>query len=131
MAHAREEATVAIEESDLDGVKEEDRTLIKDVISLMSTLQHPAQLCKGWNVNPIGTTHYEVNGLIDTRQGDWEVFFEDLDLLRRVDPLRVQTISVRVTGQAAQVRVKVLSRTESIMVTEYDVLRVQKRRRWG
>jgi len=120
-----------LEEPDLDGVKAEDRTLVKDVISLLSTLQHPAQLCKGWNVNLIGTTHYEVNGLIDTKKpGEWEVFLEDFELLRRIDPLRVQSVSVRATGSAAQLRVKILSRTESVVVTEYDIIRVQKRRRW-
>jgi len=123
-------ALAAGNEAELDGVKEEDRVLVRDVITLMSTLQHPGQLCKGWNVNPIGTTHYEVNGLIDTTHGEWEVFIEDLELLQRLDPLRVKNVSVRVAGQAAQVRVTVLSRTERVMVTEFDVLRVHKRRRW-
>ncbi len=118
------------DEPDLDGVKEEDRALVRDVIALMSALQHPGQLCKGWNVNPIGTTHYEVNGMIDAKQGEWEVFIEDLELLQRLDPFRVKNVSVRATGQATQLRVTVLSRTERVMVTEFDVLRVRKRRRW-
>ena len=126
----RDEVRVLLNEPDLDGVKEEDRNLVKDVIGLLSTLQHPAALCKGWNVNPVGTTHYEINGLIDTRQGDWEVFAEDLELIRTLDPLRVQRVSVRVAGQSANVRVNVLSRTERVVVWEYDVIRVQKRRRW-
>ena len=66
----RDEVLVLLNEPDLDGVKEEDRNLVKDVICLLSTLQHPAALCKGWNVNPVGAAHYEVNGLIDTKQGD-------------------------------------------------------------
>ncbi len=115
---------------DLEGVKEEDRGLVRDVITLLAGLQHPGQLCRGWNVNPIGTTHYEVNGLIDAKQGEWEVFLEDLDLVQRLDPFRVKSVSVRVAGQAAQVRVAVMSRTERVLVTEYDVLRVRKRRRW-
>jgi hypothetical protein len=119
-----------VDDPELDEVKEEDRPLIKDVISVLSAMQQPARVCKGWSVKPKGTTHYEVTGYIDTKGGEWEVFYDDLDLIRKLDYARISPVSVRVSGLSAQVFVRVLSRTERVMLTECDIIRVQKRTRW-
>lgn len=119
-----------VEDPELDEVKEEDRPLIKDVISMLSAMQHPVRVCKGWSVKPKGTTHYEVAGFIDTKGGEWEVFYDDLDLIRKLDYARISPVSVRVSGLSAHVCVRVLSRSERVMVTECDIIRVQKRTRW-
>jgi hypothetical protein len=119
-----------VEDPELDEVKEGDRKLIKDVISVLSALQHPSKVCKGWSVKPYQSTHYDVVGHIDTKAGGWEVCYDDLDLIRRLDYGRIGSVSVRVTGLSSQICVRVLSHSERVMVTECDIIRVRKRSRW-
>ena len=120
-----------VENPDLDEVKPEDRSLIKDVVSVMSAIQHPNRLCKGWSVKPRGTTHYDVVGHIDTKGKDWAVYFDDLDLIRKLDYARIGGVCVRVTGpMSAEIYAKVFSQSERVMVTECDIIRVHKRTRW-
>jgi hypothetical protein len=120
-----------VENPDLDEVKPEDRNLIKDVVSMLSSIQHPNRLCKGWSVKPRGTTHYDVVGHIDTKNKDWAVYYDDLDLIRRLDYARVGGVSVRVSGPlSAEIYVRVTSQSERVMVTECDIIRVHKRTRW-
>lgn len=121
--------TTSIESLDLDEVAPEDRNLVSDVISVLSTLQHPNKVIKGYIVSP-KTRYYEVQAFIDTKNGEWEVGFEGLDVLKALDLHRVRPVTVRVTGQSAQIVVGVLRRAERVMVTEHDVIRVQRKRRW-
>lgn len=121
---------VFVEDPKLDEVKPEDRRLVKDVVSVMSALQYPAKVCKDWVCKTKGSTHYEITGYIDTAGGEWEVFYDDLDLIRKLDYARISPVSVRVSGMSAQICVRVLSHTERVMVTECDIIRVQKRTRW-
>jgi hypothetical protein len=60
---------------------------------------------------------------------DFEVWKEDLELIAQVDPLRVQSISIRKSGETPQILIKVLSKSEPVMLTELDVVTVHKRRR--
>jgi hypothetical protein len=120
-----------VENPDLDEVKPEDRSLIKDVVSVLSAIQHPNRLCKGWSVKPQGTTHYDVVGHIDTKAGRWAVFYDDLDLIRKLDYARIGGVSVRMSGPlSAEIYVRVTSQSERVMVTECDIIRVHKRARW-
>lgn len=119
---------VFVEDPTMDEVKPEDHRLVKDVLSVMSALHFPDKLFKGWHVKSKGTTHYEILGYIDTSGGEWEVFYDDLDLIRKLDYARI-TASVRVSGLSAQICVRVLSQSERVMVTECDIIRVQKRTR--
>jgi len=120
-----------VENPDLDEVKSEDRSLIKDVVSVLSAIQHPNRMCKGWSVKPRGTTHYDVIGNIDTKGGNWVVFYDDLDLIRKLDYARIGSVSVRMTGPlSAEIYVRVTSQSERVMVTECDIIRVHKRARW-
>ena len=123
-------SVVQIDPSELDGVKPEDRTLVSDVIAVLSAL--PSKLIKGYVVCPKGSS-YEVQGFIDTKDGNWEVSSEDMDLLRRVDDYRIRPPSVRITKQSACIVVGVLSRSEPLAVCEHDIVRVKKRTRfwWG
>lgn len=93
-------------------------------------LQAPRRLIRGWAVNPCGTTHYDIIGHIDTKAGDWEVHQQDLDLLKGLDLARIAAVSVRVQGVSHQLYVKIMSRGVAVMVTECDVIRIQKKRRW-
>jgi hypothetical protein len=114
-------------EPQLSGVKTEDRTMVRNVIYVLHAIQHPARLCQSWNVTNtrIG---YDIVGLIEPSK-DFEVSLYDLEMLHGVDPLRVQNVSVRKTGDAPQIVIRVLSRTEPITLTELDVVTIRKKRR--
>lgn len=117
---------VEINEATLDDVHDDDKALVREVISLLSA----CSVCKSWSVNLAGK-NYEVCGFIDTKSGnEWEVFYEDLDLIRQLDYGRVGPISVRGTSSSVHLRVRVTARSVPVMVTQCDIIRVQKRRRW-
>ena len=122
------DATILLEEPSLDDVKAEDRNLVLDVISLISAMQHPKKLCKDWTVKAL-SAKYEITACIDTKGGEWEVFFDDLNAIQSLDPPRIN-LSIKCSGQTATVRVLVLARSERCMKTETDVIRVRKRTRW-
>ena len=120
-----------VENPELDEVKPEDRPLIQDVVSIISAIQHPNKLCKGWRVKPRGTTHYDVVGLIDTKSEGWAVYYDDLDMIRKLDYARIGGVSVRTSGPlSAEIYVRVMSQSERVMVTECDIIRIRKRARW-
>jgi hypothetical protein len=121
-------AATFTETPELDEVKAEDRALVRDVIAVLSAMQHPNTVIKGWVVNP-KTGFYEVLGTIDLKSGECEISYKDMELLRVLDTHRIEP-SVRISGLSAQVAVKVVQRSERVMVTEYDIIRVQKRSRW-
>jgi hypothetical protein len=115
-----------------DVVKPEDQALVKDVISMLSALQHPNNICKKWTVNlrPVKVTQYEVTGLVDTKSGTWQVSYADLDLIRQLNYARIGPVLVRGTGSSVEISVTVTSLTERAMVTECDIIRVSKKARW-
>ena len=120
---------ITMKEPDLPGVKQEDQTLVRNVIYLLHACRHPERLCTSWSVTTARTGGgYEVTGLLDSSK-DFEVFKEDMDMLKLADPLRVQSISIRRTGGTSQIVIKVLSKDEPVMMTELEVLTVQKRRK--
>lgn len=116
---------VRIDPSDLDEVRQEDRGLVADVISVLSAL--PNHVVKNWVVATRGR-NYEVQAFINTHSGEWEVSHDDLDLLRRIDEFRVRPVTVRVGKQSAMIAVGVIGRSERVMVTEHDVVRIKRRR---
>jgi hypothetical protein len=73
---------------------------------------------------------HEIIGLIDQSK-DYEIFKEDLDLIKLADTLRVQSISLRKSGDALQIVIRVLSKSEPIMMTEMEVVSIQKKRKRG
>ena len=83
-----------------------------------------------WSVtNSRAGNEYEITGLLDPSK-DFEIFKDDLDLIKQADPLRVQPISIRKTGDTSQIVIKVLARSEPIMMTELEILTVQKKRKF-
>lgn len=115
-----------------DLVKPEDQALVKDVISMLSGLQHPNNICKKWTVSlkPVKTVQYEVTGLVDTKNGTWQVSYTDLDMLRQLNYARIGPVHVKGTGSSVEISVTVTSTTERAMVTECDIVRVYKKTRW-
>jgi len=119
---------VTMTEPALQGVKQEDRTMIRNIIYLLHVCKHPARMCMSWNVN---NTHsgYEVIGLLDPTK-DFEIFHHELDLIKMGAPLRIKSISLCKTGEAMQVVIRVIPSGEPIMMTEMDIVTVQKKRRF-
>jgi hypothetical protein len=115
-----------------DVVKPEDQALVKDVITVLSALQHPNNICKKWSVmlKPVKVTQYEVSGMIDTKSGTWQVSYADLDMIRQLNYARIGPVVVKGTGTAVEISVTVTSTTERAMVTECDIIRVHKRAKW-
>lgn len=118
---------ISMTEPALPGVKQEDRVLIRNVIYLMHACKHPERLCASWNVANT-RNGYEVTGYMDPTK-DFEILKEHLDTISLADPLRVQSIAIRKTGETTQILIRILSKTEPVMMTELEVVTIQKRRR--
>ena len=116
-------------EPNIQGVKQEDRNTVRNVIYLLHACKHPERLCLSWNVSNT-RNGYEITGLLDPTK-DFEIFKCDLDMISMADPLRVQSISVCKRGDAPQIVIRVLSKSEPVMLTEMELLTVQKKRRLG
>jgi hypothetical protein len=116
-------------EPTLQGVKQDDRVLVRNVLYLLHACKHPERMCTSWSVtNMRSGAGYEIIGLIDQSK-DYEIFKEDMDLINLSDPLRVKSISIRKSGDALQMVIRVLSKSEPIMMTEMQVVGIQKKRR--
>ena len=120
---------ITMSEPTLQGVKQDDRVLVRNILYLLHACKHPERMCTSWSVtNMRSGTGYEVIGLIDHTK-DYEIFKEDLDMIKLADPLRVQSISIRKSGDALQIVIRVLSKSEPIMMTELEVVSIQKKRK--
>ena len=121
----------------VDGVHTDDRNLVREVLSIMHVFYKKNGLLKDWQVrvltNLTQITAYEVCTTIDTQpNGDWEVQYSDLEMIRELDFARIGPIRVRGTGSSAQLVVYVNSKLVPMMVTHTDILRVSKKRTlWG
>jgi len=122
---------ITMSEPCLQGVKQDDRVLVRNVLYVLHACKHPERMCTSWSVtNTRSGNGYEIIGLVDQSK-DYEIHKEDLDLIETVDALRVQAISFRKAGDALQLVVRVLSKSEPVMMTELQVTGLQrKRRRW-
>jgi hypothetical protein len=124
-------------EASLDGVHTDDRNLVREVLSIMHVFYRNNGLLKDWQVrvltNLTQITAYEICTTIDTQpNGDWEVQFSDLEMIRELDFARIGPIRVRGTGSSAQLVVYVNSKLVPMMVTHTDIIRVSKKRKlWG
>jgi len=121
--------SVSVQEPVLDDVHADDKQLVREAISVLATLRHPVALCKSWNVNLVGL-NYELVGFVDTKAGEWEVLYEDLDIIRQLDYARIGPISVKGSNTSVQIKVRILAKSTPIMVTQCDIIRIQKRRKW-
>ena len=121
-------------DASLDGVHTDDRNLVREVLSIMHVFYRKNGLLKDWQVrvltNLTQITAYEICTTIDTQpNGDWEVQFSDLEMIRELDFARIGPIRVRGTGSSAQLVVYVNSKLVPMMVTHTDIIRVSKKRK--
>ncbi len=112
----------------LDGVLEEDRMAVRNIIYVL----HSFKLCSSWSVTP-KNSGYEVLGLMDGSRAHCEVDLKDMELVKRVDPLRISSVSVRVIGATVSMAVFLLRKSEPVVLEEQEVILIQKKRKfwWG
>jgi len=114
----------------LDGVLDEDRSNVRNVIYVL----HALKLCSSWSVTP-KNQGYEVIGTVDCK-GSVEIELRDLELIRRVDPLRVTSVAMRILGgtgvSTASLAVFVLRKSEPVVIEEQEVVQIRRKRKfWG
>jgi hypothetical protein len=113
----------------LDGVLEEDRVTVRNIIYVL----HALKLCSSWSVTP-KNQGYEVIGLVDTKSNN-EVDIRDMELIKRVDPLRVNSVSARVIGGQTttfSVVIFLLRKSEPVILEEQEIVQIQRKRKfWG
>jgi hypothetical protein len=111
----------------LDGVLEEDRATVRNVIYVL----HALKLCLSWSVTP-KNQGYEVTGSVDTRTNT-DIELRDMELIRKVDPLRVTSICSRVLGGTVptiSLVVFVLRRSEPVVLEEQEIVHIQRKRKF-
>lgn len=112
----------------LDGVLAEDKSTIRDIISVL----HSLKICSSWAVNPTTQGYYDITGIIDSKK-DVEIDLDDLELIQKVDPLRIRRLGMRftaTTGGTPSVWIRVLRKGEPVVLEEQTILRIQKKRRF-
>ena len=112
----------------LDGVLEDDRMTVRNIIYTLYCLK----LCSSWSVTP-KNQGYEVVGLVDGSRGNCEVELRDMELIKRVDPLRVNYVSARLVGGTFSVVIYVLRKSEPVVLEEQEIVQIQRKRKfwWG
>jgi hypothetical protein len=111
----------------LDGVLEEDRPNIRNVIHVL----HALKICQSWSVTP-KNQGYEVTGSVDTK-ANTDIELRDMELMRKVDPLRVTSVCARVLGGSnptVSLAVFVLRRSEPVVLEEQEVVCIQRKRKF-
>lgn len=111
----------------LDGVLDDDRPNVRNVIYVL----HALKLCMSWSVTP-KNQGYEVTGNMDSKVNS-EIEMRDMELIKKVDPLRVTAVSVRVLGGANPtftLAVYVMRKSEPVVMEEQDVVQIRRKRRF-
>jgi hypothetical protein len=111
----------------LDGVVEEDRANVRNVIYML----HARKMCQSWSVKP-ENQGYEVVGLVDTKS-NFQIEMRDMELIKRVDPLRVNQLTLRgLGGQNATLSVVIfiLRKSEPIVLEEQEIVRIERKRKF-
>lgn len=113
----------------LDGVLEEDRATVRNVIYML----HALKLCVSWSVSP-KNQGYEVLGAVDTKPGTTtDIELRDMELIRKVDPLRVTSVCARVLGgpnATMSLVVFVMRRSEPVVLEEQEIVHIQRKRKF-
>ena len=111
----------------LDGVLDEDRQTVRNVIYVL----HALKLCQSWSVTP-KNQGYEVVGTVDTKT-NITIELRDLELIRKVDPLRITSAGARLIGgtnPTFSVVVYVLRKSEPVVLEEQEIVHIQRKRKF-
>lgn len=118
-------------EPSLDGVLEEDRATVRNVIYVL----HSFKICKSWSALP-KDKGYEVVGMVDSLTCP-EIELRDLETLKSVDPLRISTITVKMIAGPPftfSVAVFIMRKSEPVVLEEQEVVSIRRKRKfwnWG
>lgn len=116
---------------DLSDVQTSDQPLIRDVCAVLATVyRHTGQ-------TPIDTISVTTSGahylvVASFKQGAvTEIYKSDLDAVADVNPLRVSGIALQHDGSTLRIKVKVCGMNFPVTVTDTELVRVVKKRRWA
>lgn len=114
----------------LDGVQEEDRANVRNAIYML----HALKLCLSWSVTP-KDNGYEIMGTVD-HKSNFFMEMRDMELIKRVDPLRVTSVGIRMLAggpsQIVNVVVFVMRKSEPVVLEEQDIVQIRRKRKfWG
>jgi hypothetical protein len=113
----------------LDGVLEEDRPTVRNVIYML----HALKLCVSWSVSP-KQQGYEITGSVDTKPGTTtDIEHRDMELIRKVDPLRITSVCARMLGgpnATLTVVVFVMRKSEPVVLEEQEIVHIQRKRKF-
>jgi hypothetical protein len=113
------------EEPTLPEVAEEDKTLVRNILYVAKALQSVERTFSSWQVQVKSDGYLVVLYL----SPGFSLSLGDLQTLRDVSTLRVQSVQVRDDDGRAQLRVRVVNHKVPVMVTEVEIVRVVKRSR--
>ena len=112
----------------LDGVHEEDRIIVRNVVAALQTVK-AEKVLSSWTVGTPTEGCYLVTAyLIDGVDCDFSV--RELEIVHDVSPLRVKSVCVGKHGSRIVIKVQIMDRNQPLMMTETQVLQVRKRTRW-
>ncbi len=115
------------QEPQLDAVLDEDRPNVRNVIYVM----HSLKVCRSWSALP-KDKGYEVVGMIDTGVCH-EIDMRDMELIKKVDPLRINAVSVRlISGPPVtfSIVVFVMRKSEPVVLEEQEIMQIRKKRKF-
>ena len=111
----------------LDGVLEDDRANVRNVIYMLFALK----LCASWSVTP-KNQGYEINGSVDCK-ANTDIELRDMEMIKNVDPLRVSTVCTRLLGglnPTFSLVVFVLRKSEPVVLEEQEIVRFKRKRKF-
>lgn len=123
----------------LDSVREEDRTVVRNVIYTVMALNTQQPFCLGWSIQSTGRGYVLSFALCP----DFSISLIDLQAIREVNPGRVENLILSSTapepalaerppppkGHVASLNVLVIDSQQRVMHYEADIVRVRKRSR--
>lgn len=116
-------------EVDLACVAACDQLLVKDVCAVLGAMFRGGAGVEKLSVSCHGPVYFV---LVVFRKGAVvEVAKSDLDTIADVNPLRVTACSVLCDGDCICIKVRVGSFDHPITITDTELVRVVKKRRWG
>lgn len=117
---------VGIMEPCLEAVHEEDRPIVRNVISALNILKK-TKIFSSWNCTVVKRFYIITAYFVE---GEWEIGTKELDLIYDVNPLRVLSVSFQFVNQKHSLKIKISDRDEPIMMTETELVHVRKRTKW-
>lgn len=115
---------------DLSNVAASDHMLVKDVCAVLSTMYKTAgrQGLECIQITSNASVYFAVATF--SKGSVVEIAKSDMDTIMQVNPLRIPGISVLHDGEKMHVKVRICSFDHPLTVTDTDIIRIVKKRRW-